>query len=677
MVKYCKVQIRRFLYLILICSFLFSCQTAKINKQKYSVNDYTNILNIQNVPQQPKDWSAFCFSDLGSWFGFALPDSSDKSHLGSFSGPFLMTHGKWLSQNLIKLNLYNPATNQNIGFSKNKRTEINYFPGRLSQKIYLDDLEILLELIFISNRTALIKTSILNKSTRTVTFQLSWTGNVFLSTASFENSRDKIIINFEDKKNAGLISFPFSTNKIDVISEKDYKVNFPNIINIEPDKKFKVYSAFSLLFNKNEKKSESMVIQKAFNHPDQAFNDNSTRWNDYLKNVLSVDTKWAQQREYQEIAVKALLTLINNWKCANNDLFHDGLFPSYAVWYFNGFWGWDSWKHSAALSKFAPELAKNQIRTMFDYQDEFGMIADCIYADKSENNWLDTKPPLAAWAVWRVYQEIKDKMFLKEMAQKLLKFHKWWYRFRDHDKNGLCEYGATQNKLIGAKWESGMDDGVRFDNGKMVQNRDKAWSINQESVDLNSYLYADKIHLASIFSVLGDEAKATEFKRDAAKLKSLIQTKMFNQDTGFFYDIRLADKTFIKVQGPEGWIPLWAGVATQEQANQVVIIMTDTSKFATYIPFPTVPKDHPEFMTGYWRGAVWFDQAYFGVKALERYGFQKEADLFTKQLFNRPEGLKSSNGPIRENYNPTDGKGMKVKHFSWSAAHLLMLFWGI
>ena len=37
-----------------------------------------------------------------------------------------------------------------------------------------------------------------------------------------------------------------------------------------------------------------------------------------------------------------------------------------------------------------------------------------------------------------------------------------------------------------------MDDAVRFDNRNMVQNNNHAWSVNQESVDLNSYLYADK-----------------------------------------------------------------------------------------------------------------------------------------------------------------------------------------
>ena len=67
--------------------------------------------------------------------------------------------------------------------------------------------------------------------------------------------------------------------------------------------------------------------------------------------------------------------------------------------YFVGMWAWDSWKHAVALSRIEPQLAKNQVRTMFDYQMEDGMVIDCIYSDKKENNYRDSKPPLAAWAV--------------------------------------------------------------------------------------------------------------------------------------------------------------------------------------------------------------------------------------------------------------------------------------
>ncbi len=121
-----------------------------------------------------------------------------------------------------------------------------------------------------------------------------------------------------------------------------------------------------------------------------------------------------------------------------------------------------------ALSYFKPELAKNQVRAMFDFQNKQGMIADCIFRDTliEKHNWRDTKPPLSAWAVMEIFQQTKDTAFVKELFPKVLKYHRWWYLFRDHNKNGLCEYGSTDGTRIAAAWESGMDNAVRFDSSK-------------------------------------------------------------------------------------------------------------------------------------------------------------------------------------------------------------------
>ena len=68
------------------------------------------------------------------------------------------------------------------------------------------------------------------------------------------------------------------------------------------------------------------------------------------------------------------------------------------------------------------------------------------------------------------------------MYPKLKKYHNWWYENRDHDKDGLAEYGSTDGSLIAAKWESGMDNAVRFDDSKILKNKDNAYSLDQESL---------------------------------------------------------------------------------------------------------------------------------------------------------------------------------------------------
>ena len=44
-------------------------------------------------------------------------------------------------------------------------------------------------------------------------------------------------------------------------------------------------------------------------------------------------------------------------------------------------------------------------------------------------------------------------------------------RKRDHNRNGMCEYGATDGTLEAAAWESGMDNAIRFDGAVMLKTK--------------------------------------------------------------------------------------------------------------------------------------------------------------------------------------------------------------
>nr|WP_227461752.1 hypothetical protein [Odoribacter sp. OF09-27XD] len=65
---------------------------------------------------------------------------------------------------------------------------------------------------------------------------------------------------------------------------------------------------------------------------------------------------------------------------------------------------------------------------------------------------------------------------------------------------------------------------------------------------------------------------------------------------------------------------------------------------------------------------------YFGISGIRKYGYIKEADTYTDQVFTRLQGL-TEGAPIHENYGTHDGGLLKAPHFSWSSAHLLMLYW--
>ncbi|CAK0875348.1 unnamed protein product [Prorocentrum cordatum] len=122
--------------------------------------------------------------------------------------------------------------------------------------------------------------------------------------------------------------------------------------------------------------------------------------------------------------------------------------------------------------------------------------------------------------------------------------------------------------------------------------------------------------------------------------------------------------------GCEAFAALWSGLASRQQAARVREHLLDPSKFFGRVPFSTVALDAPEFKpTGYWRGPVWLDQAYFAIRGLQRYGHTEDAERGLQKLL-----AEVSKDPVpRENYNPVSGAGLGAQFFGWSAASLLML----
>ncbi|EPZ62542.1 trehalase family protein [[Clostridium] sordellii ATCC 9714] len=71
------------------------------------------------------------------------------------------------------------------------------------------------------------------------------------------------------------------------------------------------------------------------------------------------------------------------------------------------------------------------------------------------------------------------------------------------------------------------------DNGTVI-----GYTINQESVDLNSYLYKEKLILSKIAKKLGKEKESKVYIEESIKIKNYINQYMYDDETGYYYDIR-------------------------------------------------------------------------------------------------------------------------------------------
>lgn len=626
-------------------------------------NSYPNVLQLATAVEQTRKIEPTIFSDLGAWHGYALP--ARPKDYGAFIGPLLMDmRGEWLANTIAQLQV---KENGRLIEWQPARSTVTYLPGLLQQTLVGEHWRVEMELIFVSSRQSLIHTRLINTGSRAATADISWQGKPLAKGSKLAASATGITVQFATNTHVFQCSFmPVAGMRIES-SDSTYTALAPRQT-LAPRQSASWTQLHTFL--PDPAKAKGITLRYDWTSERRR---NEQRWNGYLQQYFKATPSLT--RAQKQLAVKSIITLTTNWRSKAKDLFHDGIFPSVNYQGFYGVWSWDSWKQAAGMALFNPQIAEQNIQCMFDYQDSTGMVPDCIYTEKGENNWRDTKPPLAAWAVWKVYEQNHHQAFVQQLYPKLVSYHQWWYKNRDHDSNGLCEYGSTDGTRIAAAWESGMDNAVRYDSAIMLKNNESAYSLNQESVDLNAYLYAEKGYLAKLAGVLHLQKDSLQWESERPALAQKINNTFYNTDKGYYYDRMINTGQQVLVEGTEGWIPLWAGIATPQQAKAVMRVMAHKARFNTLVPMPTLTASHPQFDPGkgYWRGPVWLDQFYFGCKGLAAYGYHSLASTFVQDLLNHGEGL-LTDAPIHENYHPISGKGLNARNFSWSAAHLLLLF---
>ncbi|MDI3408166.1 MGH1-like glycoside hydrolase domain-containing protein [Streptomyces cavernicola] len=687
---------------------------------------YADVLDLRGTPEAalPGDEdgnnAVSVFADRGAWHAYALPEPGDRSAYGGFTGPLYIAqeYPWWLSKSFSRMGLTEDG--RRLALDTGGTPHTTSLPGLLRQSYDLGEgLTLTLELRFATDRSALVRAEVRNDGTAARTLTADWTGSLLRpaeqpmrDAPSLTATGSGVGVDFGEVRETwdyltdGTERFEV-THGSPVRTTVDgdaYRTEAAEPVRLAPGGSHRFDWTESYTFTDAERTREAARVRAVLAAPASVVAENDERWRGYVSGVTR-DVPADRRRT----AVKSLQTLVTNWRSAAGRIEHDGITPSISYkWFAGGVWSWDTWKQAVGTARFDPALAQSQIRSMFDWQirpdsgtrpQDAGMIPDVIFYNDPERgggNWNErnSKPPLAAWAVWEVYRASGDRAFLRELYPKLAAYQAWWYRNRDHDGNGLAEYGATvdaandsaEERRLAAAWESGMDNAPRFDaelGSSVVANRDAdgtllGWSLNQESVDLNAYLAADQGYLARIAKALGRDEDARRWEERSTATHTRVREEMYDEDSGWFHDAALGTGKLLteRGRGIEGAIPLWTGTASAEQARAVRQRLTDQGEFATAVPFPTVSKSSPYFSpTKYWRGPVWFDQAHFALSGLRRYGYGKDADTLTTRLLTNASGL-TDDAPIMENYNPLTGAPLNSPNFSWSAALLLPVLSG-
>ena len=344
-------------------------------------------------------------------------------------------------------------------------------------------------------------------------------------------------------------------------------------------------------------------------------------------------------------------------------------------------WLWDSMFHAACMAHYNIELAKDAIRAVLQCQHEDGFIPHMMKS-KTEHSAI-TQPQVIAWAVLRVFEKSGDKAFLAECADPIARWLLWFLQNRDLNQNGLLEWQTDYSNVRCRCDESGMDNSPRFDTTERL-----------DAIDCSSFMVSDCRSLAKIYRLLGNEAEAARFQKIGDGMAERINALLWDEEGGYYCD-RTQSGKLTGVLTVCSFLPLFAGVCSEKQAERLAKLLQDETKFATPLSIPSIARDHPDYGADMWRGCVWLNFNYLIAEGLRRYGFDSLAKTMTEKTLLTVNRWFQETGAVFEFYDAEDQtapwhlnrKGPQpdepdyriryhaITDFNWSACFTLLMIW--
>jgi alpha,alpha-trehalase len=199
-------------------------------------------------------------------------------------------------------------------------------------------------------------------------------------------------------------------------------------------------------------------------------------------------------------------------------------------------------------------------------------------------------------------------------------------------------------------------------------------------VCLNSLLYKTAKDLEQMSRWLGHSADAEKWQARAEERKKLITRYLFDEKSGYFFDFNLQTGARSSYRYATTFYPLWAGLATPEQAKAVAKNVADLERPGGVAMSTTETGAQWDLPYG------WGNIEMLAVEGLRRYGFNADADRISYEFLSTVAENFRRDGNIREKYNVVTrsseahvelGYQMNVVGFGWTNAAFLELLHGL
>jgi putative isomerase len=372
--------------------------------------------------------------------------------------------------------------------------------------------------------------------------------------------------------------------------------------------------------------------------------------------------------------------------------------------YSTNLWDWDTYWTTRGLFRFAtisndPALrasvgdhAIGSFMNFFDHQSDEGRISimlDVKNADAFGTLKKDRPPsqnqakPIFGQLALLIADELGSVDWLAPQFDKLLRFYAAW---------------ASSNQSAIGLLVWGNDVAIGNDNDPTTFGRPFFSSAN---LLLNCLYYQDLKAAAELARRLNRSDDQQRLSAQSQTLGGQIQKYCWDPRDQYYYtaDVQCVDRRRelipnvkpgmdmswhclpLRIQTFTGFLPLWCGLATPDQAKQLIQtnyladdrfrgnwgIRSLSSKESMYcMDFSSDPSN--------WLGPVWIIVNYFVWKGLKDFGFHDEAGNLADKTLRLLSTDLAGNGSLNEYYHPDTGAALSHKGFmDWNLLALEMV----
>ena len=334
------------------------------------------------------------------------------------------------------------------------------------------------------------------------------------------------------------------------------------------------------------------------------------------------------------------------------------------------------------------EHARGNVYNFLDHQLEDGYIPMMIeVADwpepylnmrHKEGILMNMHKPFLCAQICLISDYTGDYTWIEDKIGKLSKYLEYYRATYYMEDRGL--YVWCDDIMIG------------MDNDPASFGRPKFSTAN---IFLNSFLVNELRCMAQILHNCGAKG-ASLYERQSEELVEVIRRECWDERDAFFYsvDVDIRTRAYdwfhqglgvfwntlpIKIRTWSGFIPLWAGFATKEQAVALSAHFWDRKTFYSEFGPVTLSKDEKMFNLeatnnpSNWLGPIWLVANYIVFKGFLDYGYLEEAEAICRGSLRLLGEDLAKTGCMHEYYNPFTGEPIMNGGFiNWNILALNM-----